>query len=177
MKTLNFTPFPTLKTKRLLLRRLQESDAETVYKLRTDQDVIKYIDRPLSRNDNTGLAFVERITSNVKDNSAIYWVITLKDNPKLIGTICLWNFSEDHTIAEIGYELLPEYQKQGIMNEAVNAVLDFGFNSLGFKDIEAFTHKDNLGSKNLLRKHGFIEIEGRVDADNVNNIIFTKQND
>ena len=177
MNKLNFTPFPIIKTNRLVLRQLTEIDAENVYALRTNKEVIKFIDRPPLRTKGDGLAFVERITNSVKDNTVIYWVITLKGNPNLIGSICLWNFSKDHKVAEVGYELFPEYQNQGIMSEALNVVLDFGFNSARFNTIEAFTHKDNLGSKNLLLKYGFDEDLGRVDNDNLNNIIYKKQND
>jgi len=177
MNTLNFLPFPIIKTERLVLRQLIITDAEDVYALRTNKDVTKFIDRPPSRSKGDGLAFVNRITNSVRDNSVIYWVITLKDNPKLIGSICLWNFSKDHKIAEVGYELFPEHQGKGIMSEALIEVLNFGFNFAGFNSIEAFTHKDNLDSKNLLLKHGFIEDKGRVDVDNANNIIFIKQND
>ena len=177
MSTLNFLPFPIIKTERLVLRQLTVADAEDVYALRTNKEVIKFIDRPPSRTKGDGLAFVEHIANSVKDNSTIYWVIALKGSPKLIGSICLWNFSKDHKVAEVGYELFPDFQGQGIMSEALNVVLDFGFNSVGFQIIEAFTHKDNLDSKNLLLKHGFVENKDRVDVDNANNIIVIKRND
>lgn len=177
MNRLNFSPFPIIKTERLVLRRLIIADAEDVYALRTNKDVTKFIDRPPSRNKAAGFAFVEHITNSVDQNNIIYWAIALKDNPKLIGSICLWNFSEDHKTAEVGYELYPKYQGQGMMSEALKAVLEFGFYSAGFNIIEAFTHKDNLDSKNLLLKYGFNEDKSRVDVDNANNIIFTKQND
>lgn len=177
MTILNVTPFPTIKTERLILRELLVSDQEQIFSLRTNTEVIKYIDRPISRNDKNGLAFIERISNSTKNKDIFYWVITLKGSSKLIGSICLWNFSVDKTIVEVGYELFPEYFRKGFMNEALTAVLDFGFNVTCFKTIEAFTHKDNLGSKKLLVKNGFKEDKARVDDDNLNNIIFIKTND
>ena len=177
MKELNFSPFPIINTERLVLRQLSENDADSVYALRTNKEVLKYIDRPQSRNQGDGLAFIKRITKSVNNSTAMYWVIALKDSTKLIGSICLWNFSKDIKTAEVGFELFPGYQGRGIMSEALKAVLDFGFNSAMFNTIEAFTHKDNLGSKNLLVKFGFTEVKDRVDVDNANNLIFIKQND
>jgi len=171
------TVFPTLKTKRLVLRQLVTTDAQDVFHLRTDTEVIKYIDRPVSREDKNGKAFIERISKGVKNRELFFWVISQKENPKLIGSICLWNFSSDKTIAEVGYELNPKHFRKGIMNEALTVVLDFGFNSAQFKTIEAFTHRANLGSKTLLTKHGFVEVKERVDEHNLNNIIFIKTND
>ncbi len=170
-------PFPTLKTERLVLRQLVANDEQDVFELRTNAEVNKYIDRPISRADQNGRAFIDRISKGVNSKTLVFWVISLKGNSKLIGTICLWNFSSDKTTAEVGYELRPDCVRKGIMNEALVAVLDFGFNVAQFKSIEAFTHKDNLGSKKLLNKNGFEEDKTRVDDDNVNNIIFIKAND
>jgi len=177
MTILNVTEFPSIETEQLMLRKLLVSDHEQIFSLRTNTEVIKYIDRPISRKDKNGLAFIERISNSTKNNDIFYWVITLKGNSKLIGSICLWNFSSDKTIAEVGYELFPEYFRKGFMNEALIAVLDFGFNISHFKTIEAFTHRANLGSKKLLVKNGFKEDKSRVDDDNLNNIIFIKTND
>jgi len=169
--------FPQLVSKRLKLRRLLMSDSKDVFRLRTDKEVNKFIERPTSRTEKNGEEFVKRIEKGIADNSIFLWVISLQETPKLIGTICLWNFNEDQTVAEVGYDLFPEYHSQGIMTEALNAVLDFGFNTASFKAIEAFTHNDNKASIKLLIKNGFLEDKNRRDLENANNIIFVKQND
>lgn len=169
--------FPQLTTKSFKLRRLLMTDSEDVFKLRTDKKVNAFIERPTSRRDKNGEKFVNRIEKGITNNSIYYWVISFQEHPKLIGTICLWNFNKDKTVAEIGYDLFSPYQGQGIMTEALNAVLNFGFNTSRFKVIEAFTHKDNKASIRLLIKNGFLEDENRIDDGNTNNIIFVKQND
>ncbi len=171
------TTFQIIKTERLVLRQLVAADSQQVFKLRTNAEVIKYIDRPTSRGDKNGRDFIERINEGMSNKALFYWVITIEKSTTLIGSICLWNFSKDETIAEVGYELFPDYYQKGIMNEALIAVLDFGFNRAKFKDIEAFTHRDNLGSKKLLTKNGFVEDKTRKDDNNLNNIIFIKTND
>ena len=57
---------------------------------------------------------------------------------KLIGTNCLFNFTNDNLNAEIGYELLPDFQGKGIMQEATSKVIDFGIQHMGVNSIEAY---------------------------------------
>ena len=67
------------------------------------------------------------------------------------------NFNKNRTKAEIGYELLPAFQKQGFMHQALKLVTEYGFNKLKLKLIEAVIHPDNLASQNLVLKSGFKE--------------------
>ena len=55
------------------------------------------------------------------------WGIVLKNESKIIGSICLWNFSTDKKEAEVGYDLHPKNHRQGIMNEALGRVLSIRF--------------------------------------------------
>ena len=174
MNAPNFTPFPELKTEKLLLRRLREDDAHELFLLRTDDRVNQYIDRPKLKHVVEASDFISRINTNIKQNECLYWAVTLIDNPKLIGTSCLWQFSDDRTIAEIGYELMPNYQGQGIMHEVLSRVIEFGFTSLELYQIDAYVHRDNLSSTKLLEKHNFQQDMQRIDSKNTDNIIFTK---
>jgi ribosomal-protein-alanine N-acetyltransferase len=85
----------------------------------------------------------------------MYWGITFKTEIRLIGTVCLWNISQEKKSVEIGYELLPVYQGQGIMQEALQTVISYAFNEIKAVTIEAVLHKDNARSVNLLLKHQF----------------------
>ncbi|WP_407557462.1 GNAT family N-acetyltransferase [Winogradskyella sp. 4-2091] len=110
--------------------------------------------------------------NNLEHSISIVWGITLKDKSELIGTICLWNFSVDKKVAEVGYDLNPKFHNKGIMTEALNLVLDFGFNQLKLQKIEAFTDTKNENSKRLLTKNGFILNPSRKDVDNESNLIY-----
>ena len=100
--------------------------------------------------------FIEKILSAIKKNQSVYWAITLKDEDTLIGTICLWNISIENNTAEIGYELLPDFQGKGIMQEAISKIIEYGFNKMKLKVITAFTHPGNSRSTNLLLKNNFL---------------------
>ncbi len=168
-------PFPTLHTDRLILRRLTTSDWETVSYLRTDKKVNEFVTRPAAETKEKALAFISRINDNIKEQEAYYWAIAEKENDQMIDSICLWNLSKDGKYAEVGYDLHPKSQGKGIMNESLKAVMGFGFNNLGLDVIEAFTHKNNLSSIKLLERNGFRLVEGKMDADNPDNIIFEKR--
>ena len=151
----NFTPFPVLKTERLTLRQLVSSDDKEIFALRSNHNVNKYLDRKPSKTIDNARNFIQTINENIQRNDSIYWAITLNGTDKLIGTICLFNFSNANSKAEIGYELLPDFQGKGIMQEAASKVIDFGIQHIGLKLIEAYTHSENQSSTRLLEKLNF----------------------
>lgn len=167
------SPFPILSTKRLRLRPLSEQDANEIFSLRSDAQINKYLDRKLNKTLGDSLDFIKTIHKNTGNSALKYWAITMKDNEKLIGTICLFSFSDELKKCEIGYELLTEYQGQGIMSEASAKVTEYAFEELGLKTIEAYTHKDNKSSTGLLLKAGFAQTT-IVDERNPDLIIFRK---
>jgi ribosomal-protein-alanine N-acetyltransferase len=155
MRGRSFIPFPVLKTERLTLRQLMSSDDKEIFALRSDDNVNKYLGRKPSKSIDDAKNFIQTINENILRNDSIYWAITLSGTDTLIGTICLFDFSEDHSKAEIGYELLPDFQGQGIMQEAVSKVIHFGFQHIGLNSIEAYTHSENQSSTKLLEKLSF----------------------
>jgi [ribosomal protein S5]-alanine N-acetyltransferase len=150
-----FTPFPILTTERLTLRQLEINDEQEIFTLRSDSEINKYLNRQISNSIDDARNFINRINENTNNNESLYWAITLRDKNILVGTICLFGFSDENYNCEIGYELLINFQRQGIMKEAVEKVIDYAFNTIKVKKIEAFLHKDNQSSIKLLEKFSF----------------------
>lgn len=148
-------PFPTLKTERLCLRRLRLSDDTAVFQFRSDPRVGRYLNRPLEENLDGCRDFIQNINEGIDNREWMYWGLALQDNDYVIGTVCLWNLSVAHSRAEVGFELHPDFQRQGFMHEAVTEVLAYSFNQIGVKNIEACFHPLNQGSRKLLERHGF----------------------
>ncbi len=165
--------FPKLKTERLVLRQLEEKDNTVIQFLRSDDSVNAYIKRPRTNTLEEANQFIIKINKGIETEELLYWSITLNDRPELIGNISLWHFSEDRSIAEVGYDLHPKFHGQGIMTEALQCILSYGFDILNLKEIEAFTHQNNEPSKKLLLKNNFEHIENRKDDNNADNIIFS----
>jgi ribosomal-protein-alanine N-acetyltransferase len=156
MSQINFSPFPTLHTSRLVLRRPVSDDDIALSLLRSDEVVNKYLERPKSTTPAEARAFLEKINAGINAGIQVYWIIVLQGQSDLAGTVCLWNFSADGTQAEIGYELVPRYQGMGIMREAVERVIRYGFETLDLQHINACLTTDNSRSRRLLEKQGFV---------------------
>ncbi len=147
-----FTPFPILKTERLTLRQLLINDDEDIFTLRTDREINKYLDRPLSHTIEDARNFINTVNENIHKNVSLYWAITLSDSNTFVGTICIYGFSDENDNCEIGYELLTNFQEQGIMKQAVEKVIDYAFHTIKVQKMEALLHRDNLRSIKLLEK-------------------------
>ena len=153
-----FTPFPILTTERLTLRQLQILDEAEIFTLRSDSEINKYLDRQLSNTIEDARNFINNVNENINKNVSLYWAITLRGRNTFVGTICLYGFSGENDNCEIGYELLTNFQGQGIMKEAVEKVIDYAFNTVKVQKIEAFFHRDNQPSIKLLKKFSFRDL-------------------
>lgn len=169
---MNEIHFPEIKTERLVLRKPMKSDWKMISYLRSDKEVNKLVNRPSAETKEKALDFIARTNDGIENQSLFYWCITKSNDPTMIGSICLWNFSQDRKTAEIGYDLSPEFQQMGIMNEAMKCVLEFGFNTLHLNLIEAFTHHNNERSKKVLIRNNFKLNNKRIDKEDKDNIIF-----
>jgi RimJ/RimL family protein N-acetyltransferase len=151
----SFALFPILTTERLILRQLVMSDDQKVFTLRSDGEINKYLNREVSNTIDDARNFINKVNESVNKNDSLYWAITFGDRNILVGTICLFSFSDEKDTCEIGYELLTKFQGQGIMKEAAEKVIDYAFNTIKVKKIEACLHRDNQRSINLLDKFSF----------------------
>jgi [ribosomal protein S5]-alanine N-acetyltransferase len=161
----NFKPFPILRTERLTLRQPGNSDAREIFILRSDDEINKYLDRKKADSIDEARGFIQRVNENSSNNDSVYWAITFSDKNILVGTICLFGFSDEEDKCEIGYELLTAFQRQGIMREALEIVIDYAFNTIGIKKIEACFHRDNQRSIKLLEKFSFLESDVAEEPD------------
>ena len=152
----NFTPFPTLTTPRLILRKITTDDVSELLVIRSDERIMKYIDRPRAKTNEDVIAFINLINNNEKNNDSINWAICLKDDPKLIGNVCFWRIEKENYRAEIGYVLHYDHWQKGIMNEVIKEVIKYGFQEMKLHSIEANINPDNEASAKLLEKNNFV---------------------
>ncbi|WP_294240970.1 GNAT family N-acetyltransferase [uncultured Chryseobacterium sp.] len=141
-----------LETQRLVLKEINESHVEDILKIRSNKVINRFVRRNSPKNNYDALQFILTIKERTKNNQTCYWGISLKDQPDLIGTICLWNFSEDRKVA---------------------MVVNFAFQELNLGEIVAMTHQGNENSKNLLLKNHFVLEEERKDEGFPENLVFS----
>lgn len=153
--SISFDPFPTLMTERLVLRQITDGNLDDFFILKSDERLLKYYDAKPRTNEGARLKLKE-LNDDISSSRSITWGIALKSSNRIIGSICYWNITESMTKAEIGYELMYDLQGKGIMHEAVRAVIDYGFNVMELKLIEATPNPNNASSVKLLEKNGFV---------------------
>ena len=150
-----FTYFPMLTTNRLFLRPMMPGDAESLFAIRSDDEIMKLLGQePYESLDETK-DVIRQMDERYTRKEALRWCITLQGENRLIGTCTLSHFDEGFHRAEIGYELNRAFREKGIMTEALSAILTFGFNELRLHRVEAVIDMANERSKNLLLKLGF----------------------
>ncbi|HXB39423.1 MAG TPA: GNAT family N-acetyltransferase [Bacteroidia bacterium] len=157
MLTLNISPFPELQTERLILRAVKQTDVHEVFTLRSDKETMRYIAKPLMKTLSDAEAHIKIIEEGIKKKEHINWAITLKGEDKLIGILGFYRMALEHHRSEVGYMLLKQYHRKGIMNEALNAVIDYGFNKIKFHQIEAIIDNNNAASEGILIKNKFVK--------------------
>ncbi|RNA61888.1 N-acetyltransferase [Chryseobacterium nematophagum] len=162
-----------IETERLILKEINENDVEDILKIRSNEVINRFVKRNSPKTNYDALEFILQIKKRTRNEETFYWGISYKSLPNIIGTICLWNFSEDRKTAEMGYELLPQYHRKGIMSEAMKSVLNFSFNTLHLQEILAITNKFNENSKGLLVKHNFVLQNNIKDEGFPENIVFS----
>ena len=155
--------FHSIKTNRLVARRLHPDDARELFELRTNPDVNKFLDREPPATIEDVLKFISTINEKIDQDKSMYWAIQFNDNQKLIGTACLFNYSDENNSAEFGYELSPAYQGKGIMQEIATEIINYAFNIRGFTLLEAIVNPANQPSIKLLKKFNFGETESNVE--------------
>ncbi len=157
MRPLNLQPFPKLETPRLLLRKMKLKDSKALLPILQDTQNRKYLDVSPVQNVKEVRAYIQLRNGGVNRNEWIFWIISLRKTEEVIGSICLWNFSKKENKADVGYELSSKFQGKGFMNEALQEVIQYGFNTLNLHHIVGETHIDNWASVKLLERNHFVK--------------------
>ena len=148
------TSFPELETERLWLRQATQKDAEATFAIFSDPYVTQFHDLNTFTRLDEAIEVIERRTKGFESGRGIRWEIARKPNNNLIGS-CGFTWDREANAAEIGYELASQFWRQGIMSEALCAILKYGFESTKVQFIIAEIMLENVASRMLLEKLGF----------------------
>lgn len=150
-----FTVFPKLETDRLILTEFMKNDSEELFKMRSDERVLKYLDRAPHKSIQDSELMIDEMIISYNNKEGINWIIRKKDTLNVIGYIGYWRMRKEDVRAEIGYAMKPEFWGKGFMQEALTKVIEFGFKEFRLHSIEANVNPANLSSIKLLEKAGF----------------------
>ena len=150
-----FLDFPVLETDRLVLRRILLSDAKAIFKILSGELVTQFYDDDPFIEFSQAQEQIAAWDNGFKQQWALRWGIAFKNDSELIGTCGFYGVHSLHLRAEIGYELASSHWRQGIMTEALMAIIKFGFEKMELNRIQASVMLANIASIKLLEKLGF----------------------
>jgi [ribosomal protein S5]-alanine N-acetyltransferase len=150
-----FARFPSHVTKRLLLRQIRRDDADDLFAIFSDEETTRFYGHEPHRSLDDTHTLIEQAQANYARRESIQWGITLHGEDRVIGSCGFHHFDQTYRVVETGYALHRDRWGQGIMTEAMSAILTYGFKDLDLHRVEAIIDIANERSKGLLLKLGF----------------------
>ncbi|MBI9034579.1 MAG: GNAT family N-acetyltransferase [Bacteroidales bacterium] len=150
-----FNEFPELQSERLYFRAFIFSDAAHLFEIRSNAEVMTYMDRDAQTEVTESEKMIDGIQDSFENKEGINWAIIEKDSHEFIGYFGYWRIEAESCRAEIGYALKPEFQGKGYMRETLKTMIAFGFNEMTLHSIEANINPANVASQRLLENASF----------------------
>jgi RimJ/RimL family protein N-acetyltransferase len=146
---------PVLRTDRLILRQVNESDGAGLFDIFTDDEVTEYYAWDAFTSVEQGHELAARTAEQFRRHEAIRWGLLAAGSSRIIGTCGYTRWSQENRFAVLGYDLARRYWHRGLMSEAVTEVLRTGFGQMALHRVEATVMAGNTASAALLDRAGF----------------------
>jgi len=144
-----------LKTPRLHLRMPVLADADAIFAMRADPVVQRYGSHPPWTDRQTAIDWIERNARGMAAGEHAQFVIERRDDGAVVGSCILYALDAQCRRADVGYALALSEWGKGYANEAVSAMLDWGFDHLDLNRVEADIDPRNVPSARALERLGF----------------------
>lgn len=157
--------YEQFETDRIILRATNVEDAEMVLTLLNSPKWLQFIgDRNVKTKEAAEKYILDRMRPQQERLGFSNYTLIRKSDSVKLGSCGLYD-REGLEGVDIGFALLPDYEKQGYGFEAANRIKQFALEDLAMQTIQGITTKDNIASQNLLKKLGF-QLEGLVNLPN-----------
>ena len=156
-----------IETERLILRPFRMEDAEDMYQnWANDDEVTKYLTWPTHSSMDVSREVLQDWTSHYNEKDYYQWAIVRKgEREAAIGSIAVVHLNDQIRMVHVGYCIGRNHWHQGIMCEALSAVIRFFFTEVGANRIEARHDVDNANSGRVMKKCGMIFEGTKKQAD------------
>ncbi|MET7036110.1 GNAT family N-acetyltransferase [Elizabethkingia miricola] len=149
------------------MRPFEETDAEGLFLLDSNPEVMKYVGGIVSTEVEQSRQMIEFIQNQYKENGVGRLAVIEKSSNILIGWSGLKYLTKEingmKNVYELGYRFLPEYWGKGYATETAIAALNYAFNEIKTDVVYAMAVTENAGSNHVLRKLGFEELGTFLD--------------
>lgn len=159
--------FRSIITDRLLLRKVESTDAPFILKGLSNDALTQYMLIHYYTLDEVQEQ-MNFYANHYTNKTGYYWLMQCISTGTEIGVIGINNYSAVHQKAEIGFWSLPEFWNKGYTTEAGKAVLQFCFHNLQLNRIEATVETENTASIAAIKKLG-LQHEGTFKEYEINN--------
>lgn len=147
---------PSIPAVRVKLRHPVDADVPALFAVFSDDEVMRYWSRPPMRDVAEAQALLEDIRSCFRERSLFQWGVARVEDDRVVGTCTLFNLDPRNRRAEIGYALARDCWGQGLMSEALGALVAHAFGPLGLARLEADVDPRNAPSIRIIEKLGFV---------------------
>jgi ribosomal-protein-alanine N-acetyltransferase len=148
--------FPRIETANLTLRELDEHDLSALFHIFSDPEVTRFYNIPTFTCQGDAKSLLDRRRNRFYKQQGICWGMTFQEQEEEIVGTCGFNaWHRQKKVGDLGYELSRDYWNQGVMTEALRAVVIYGFDVLGLVQQRAWVMPENKASAKVLTKIGF----------------------
>lgn len=147
--------FAPLSTGRLLLAAVTLEHAAAVFAYAGDPEISRLAAWPRHENIEASRRFAAEVMVRYAQGGHYEWAVVRRSDQAFIGTCGFGEIDFARGLGDINYVLAKPYWGQGYATEAVAAILQFGFDQLCLRLIEAQTFPDNHASIRVITKLGF----------------------
>lgn len=143
-----------MKTNNYILREIESTDLENIFRGLSNPEITKYYDVHFSTREETREQM--KWYRNLKEKgTGIWWNIIDANTDEFCGAAGFSDLDQGNRKAEIGLWLLEEYWGQGILQEVMPSLIDYGFSELKLNRIVGFVQSDNDKCKRAMGKVDF----------------------
>ena len=152
-----------IETNRLILREIEESDAQGIFELDGDPEVHRYLGEKPIKDIEESKSIINYIRNQYEEHGIGRWAVIDKKTDEFVGWSGLKYEKEvrdEMYYYDLGYRLKKKFWGRGIATETAIESLKYGFQVMGLKEIYAGAHIDNIASNKILKKVGlkFLEV-------------------
>ena len=146
----------TITTERLILRRFEYKDDESMLKnWVADEKIQSLYSEPVYSTKEAVRELLNKYIGSYDKSDYYRWAVVERKSGECIGQIAFFLVDSKNHFAEIEYCIGSEFQCNGYATEATKAIIAYGFNRISFHKIQICTKTINAPSKRVIEKCGF----------------------
>jgi ribosomal-protein-alanine N-acetyltransferase len=141
------------ETQRLVIVRMDNRDTDLLFRLTSNQQVMRYFPKVLSYAETSQM--MDKILAQYKKYGYSLWKLLLRNENKFIGIAGLLHQEIDgNAETEISYRIKPQYWNRGFATEAAQACKEYAEKVLNKNRLISIIHPENIASKYVAEKLG-----------------------